>query len=349
MIIGIDYRLAASSHRGMGRYCREIVEKLFIMDTKNQYVLYIDDKCDKPLPHNFRFHKLPTSNFIIGEQIIMPFFIIKDKIDVLWSPSNTFPLITPRHIKLVTTIHDLIFMYKLPKGQNFIQRVGALYRRYVLKLGHKRIDSCITVSEFSASEIKRIFNITDVTITYNCIEAFYKKTKDIKQDKKENFYFTLSADAPSKNLKFLLEAFRNKLSGEKLIIAGVKDTSPLRELYSSQDITFLNDGISDDELIKLYMSCKAFIYVSLQEGFGIPPLEALSCGSKVICSYATSLREVVGECGILIDPKNEDSLLKAISDIDNFDITQEKIDLHLSQFIDWSVPASIVLKTLTSK
>ncbi|MEG2759103.1 MAG: hypothetical protein RR908_04445, partial [Rikenellaceae bacterium] len=84
MIIGIDYRLAASSHRGMGRYCREIVEKLFIMDTKNQYVLYIDDKCDKPLPHNFRFHKLPTSNFIIGEQIIMPFFIIKDKIDVLW-------------------------------------------------------------------------------------------------------------------------------------------------------------------------------------------------------------------------------------------------------------------------
>lgn len=346
MNIGIDYRLAASSHRGMGRYCREITEKLFEMDSENNYVLYTDTDCDKPLPPNFRWHKLPTANFILGEQLFLPRAIAQDKIDVMWSPSNTFPLFMPRGVKLVVTIHDLIFMYKLPKGQNFVQRIGALYRRWVLKLGYKRIDKCITVSEFSASELTRIFNIKDAIITYNCIEAFYKKTRERKSEKKEDFYFTLSADAPSKNLKFLLDAFKNRLPDQKLIIGGVKNNSPLREQYQNGNILFLSDGISDDLLIDHYMKCRAFVYVSLQEGFGIPPLEALSCGAKVISSYETSLREVVNDCGILINPRVEDELIEAIDKIDTFDVPQAVIDRHLAQFTDWRVPAKIVLKHL---
>lgn len=349
MNIGIDYRLAAASHRGMGRYCREIVEKLFDMDKENKYVLYTDTDCDKPLPPNFRWHKIPTANFILGEQVFLPLAISNDKIDVLWSPSNTFPLFMPRSVKLVVTIHDLIFMYKLPKGQNIIQRIGALYRRWVLKLGYKRIDTCITVSEFSASEIRRIFNIKDVRITYNCIEAFYKKTRDCLTSEKADFYFTLSADAPSKNLPFLLNAFKNKLPNDKLVIGGVKNNSPLREQYQSEQIIFLNDGVPDELLIEHYLKCKAFVYVSLQEGFGIPPLEALSCGAKVISSYETSLREVVGECGILINPRREDELLEAIEKIADFEVPQTTIDNHLAQFTDWSIPATIILKNITSK
>lgn len=349
MNIGIDYRLAAASHRGMGRYCREIVEKLFDMDKENKYVLYTDTDCDKPLPPNFRWHKIPTANFILGEQVFLPLAISNDRIDVLWSPSNTFPLFMPRGVKLVVTIHDLIFMYKLPKGQNIIQRIGALYRRWVLKLGYKRIDTCITVSEFSASEIRRIFNIKDVRITYNCIEAFYKKTRDCLTSEKADFYFTLSADAPSKNLPFLLNAFKNKLPNNKLVIGGVKNNSPLREQYQSGQIIFLNDGVPDELLIEHYLKCKAFVYVSLQEGFGIPPLEALSCGAKVISSYETSLREVVGECGILINPRREDELLEAIEKIADFEVPQTTIDNHLAQFTDWSIPAAIVLKNIISK
>lgn len=349
MNIGIDYRLAASSHRGMGRYCREITEKLIETDRENRYVLYTDTDCDKPLPPNFRWHKIPTTNFILGEQLCLPLAIAKDKIDVLWSPSNTFPLFLPRRTKLVVTIHDLIFMYKLPKGQNIVQRIGALYRRWVLNLGHKRIDTCITVSEFSASELKRIFGIENAVITYNCIEAFYKKTRGRTTADKEDFYFTLSADAPSKNLPFLLNAFKNRLPDRKLVIGGVKNNSPLRNEYQNGNILFLKDGVPDETLIEHYTKCKAFVYVSLQEGFGIPPLEALSCGAKVISSYETSLREVVGACGILINPRNENELIEAIEKINAFSVPQEAIDKHLAQFTDWSVPAAVVRKHLTNK
>lgn len=348
MIIGIDYRLAASSHRGMGRYCREIVDKLSALDSENQYILYIDTDCTKELPQNFRWHRLPTSNFILGEQFVLPIMMLRDKIDVMWSPSNTFPLFTPPGIKLVVTVHDLIFMYPLPKGQNFTQRIGALYRRCVMTLGRWRADRFVTVSHFSASELERIFKIRNTTITYNCIESFYKKATAHTTDRvRQDYYFTLSADAPSKNLPFLLATFTDKLTDKKLVVGGIKDDSPLRAEYNSPNITFLKNGISDSQLLDYYMSCRAFIYVSLQEGFGIPPLEALACGAKLICSNATSLPEVVGGHGILIDPRQVSDLMSAINDIDNFKVDPQSLNSHLEQFIDWTSPARIIHNILT--
>ncbi|MEG1648959.1 MAG: glycosyltransferase family 1 protein [Rikenellaceae bacterium] len=343
MIIGIDYRLAASSHRGMGRYCREIVDKLFKIDSINKYILYIDTDCDKKLPENFRWHKLPTTNYILGEQLALPLMMRRDKIDVMWSTSNTFPIFISSKIKLVVTVHDLIFMYALPKGQNFTQRIGALYRRWVMKLSHRRVDKYITVSHFSAHELARIFHISDSVITYNCIESFFKKAATHKPTRfADKFYFTLSADAPSKNMNFLLDAFKYKLPDKKLIVAGIKDKSPLRNEYTTSNITFLKDGVSDSTLLDHFMMCEAFIYVSLQEGFGIPPLEALACGAKVICSNATSLPEVIGENGILINPKDEKSLINAIDQIKSFKISPDDLDSHLQQFTDWKIPAQIV-------
>lgn len=347
MIIGIDYRLAASSHRGMGRYCREIVDKLFLIDSVNQYILYIDTDCDKLLPANFSWHKIPTTNYVLGEQVFLPIAMLKDKLDVMWSTSNTFPLLAPSSIKLVTTVHDLIFMYKFPKGQSFTQRVGALYRRWIMLLGKNRVDRYITVSNFSASELNRIFKIKESVITYNCIESFYKKSQTHKPPIcNEEYYFTLSADAPSKNMNFLLDAFKNKLPEKKLIVGGIKNRSQLRDRYNVPNIVFLEDGVSDIVLIDHYMNCKAFIFVSLQEGFGIPPLEALSCGAKVICSNATSLPEVIGEHGLLINPKNEDDLIDKIERIDDFEINKESLNLHLKQFVDWTTPAQTVLNVL---
>ncbi|MEG1955960.1 MAG: glycosyltransferase, partial [Mucinivorans sp.] len=193
MVVGIDYRLAASSHRGMGRYAREIVRKLFALDTQNCYILYIDTPCQETLPSNFRWHCLPAAGYILGEQIYLSRAVRHDKVDVLWSTSNTFPLWLPRRVKLIVTIHDLIFMYPLPRGQNFVQRIGALYRRVVVRCGIKRVDKVVTVSQFSADELKRIFKIDKATITYNCIESFYnlsRNTGKVIVDYK--FYFTLS-------------------------------------------------------------------------------------------------------------------------------------------------------------
>ncbi|MEG0795808.1 MAG: glycosyltransferase family 1 protein [Odoribacter sp.] len=349
MVIGIDYRLAASSCRGMGRYSREIVKKLFDIDSLNQYILYIDTDCNECLPYNFRWHKLPTANYIVGEQIYLACAVRSDKLDVLWSTSNTFPLIIPNRVRLIVTIHDLIFMYSLPNHQNFTQRVGALYRRAVANLGIRRVDQVVTVSEFSAHEIKRILKIDNVVITYNCIESFYAAASN-KQcaPMTDKFYFTLSADAPSKNLNFLLNVFSNRLSTQKLVVGGIKERSKLREKYKFSNIVFLKEGIDDSELIGYYQHCEAFIYVSLFEGFGIPPLEALACGAKIICSNATSLPEVVNDNGLLIDPTNEKELIEAVKNISNFEIDNNKREKHLEKFINWQTSAFII-KSLWAK
>ncbi|MEG2755621.1 MAG: glycosyltransferase family 1 protein [Mucinivorans sp.] len=349
MVVGIDYRLAASSHRGMGRYAREIVRKLFALDTQNCYILYIDTPCQETLPSNFRWHCLPAAGYILGEQIYLSRAVKHDKVDVLWSTSNTFPLWLPRRVKLIVTIHDLIFMYPLPRGQNFVQRIGALYRRVVVKCGIKRVDKVVTVSQFSADELKRIFKIDKATITYNCIESFYnlsRNTEKVIVDNKNNN--TQSAEAPSKNIDFLLRSFAEKLPLKNLIVGGIKTDSPLREKYLPfKNILFLDNGISDSLLIGYYKGCQAFIYVSLMEGFGIPPLEALACGAKVICSNATSLPEVVGQQGLLIDPTNQSELLKAIEKIETFETEKSLTEQHLQKFVDWERPAKIIKNLIT--
>ncbi|MEG1956088.1 MAG: glycosyltransferase, partial [Mucinivorans sp.] len=157
-----------------------------------------------------------------------------------------------------------------------------------------------------------------------------------------------SADAPSKNIDFLLRSFAEKLPLKNLIVGGIKTDSPLREKYLPfKNILFLDNGISDSLLIGYYKGCQAFIYVSLMEGFGIPPLEALACGAKVICSNATSLPEVVGQQGLLIDPTNQSELLKAIEKIETFETEKSLTEQHLQKFVDWERPAKIIKNLIT--
>jgi hypothetical protein len=154
MIIGIDYRLAVSSNRGMGRYCREIVRQLLSIDMVNHYVLYVDMHITDKFPDNVTIKQIPTRNFILGEQLYLSRFAKKDRINVLWSPYNTFPLFLPRKIGLVVTIHDLIFWNRPIGKSNFTQKIGRIYRKYCLLLGKCRINNCFTVSEFSQKEFQ---------------------------------------------------------------------------------------------------------------------------------------------------------------------------------------------------
>lgn len=347
MIIGIDYRLAITSKRGMGRYCREIVAQLFVLDQVNKYILYVDRPIEVGnFPSNFQTEILDFKNYILSEQLSLHKQAKLDQLDILWCPYNTFPLFLTRRIKLIVTIHDLIFWNKPYGHESFVQKVGRIYRKLCISLGKKAINECLTVSQFSADQILKILAIKS-TVTYNCIGEFSKLADTVKINKRENFFFTLSGDAPNKNLSHILKMFETELLDQHLIIAGVSSKSILRNRERC-NIHFLPEGISDIELIKHYKTCKAFLFMSLKEGFGIPILEAAVCNAYIISSNTTSLPEIVGPCGVLINPLNKKELISSISNIDRIKIDKETIDGHISKFIHWEIPALQILNLFNS-
>lgn len=347
MKIVVDYRLAARSSRGMARYCREIVYKLMTLDHTNNYILYVDttEKFDLSLPANFTIRQIKHCNYIIGEQWLIPRLLRIDNPDIYWAPYNTFPLILPQKTVLVVTIHDLIFLKNIKGPINIKQRIGKIYRALVIRFGLSRINHVVSVSKYSADEIKKTLHIQDVTITYNCVDSFIEKAKHRESTitpPYKSYFFTLSGDAPSKNLPFVINLFKQNLPDETLVIAGIQTDSPIRK-DATEQIIFLPSGISDEELIAYYSNCKAFIFLSKYEGFGIPILEALSCNARVIASNTTSIPEVVGNCGILVDPNNCNQCIEAIKNIDTYTIDSNEIKRQIALFSSWDTPAATLL------
>lgn len=350
MRIGIDYTLATCSFRGMGRYIREIVHCLFSLDNEHEYFLYTHKPIPVSLPYNFKERHIPCSNVIISEQIFLPFFAHKDHLDVLWCPCNTFPITLSSKTKLLVTIHDLIFFYENAGKKTFTQKVGSMYRKGILKFFSRRIDACCTVSEYSRKEIDRVLNIKiPIHITYNCVDSFYHKVdllKEVINTPRDNYFFTVSGDTPSKNLNMVLHVFEEFFPSQRLIIAGVKQSSLLRNNRKS-NIVFLDEGISDEELIRHYLQCKCFLFMSLYEGFGIPVLEARVCGCNIIASNTTSIPEVLGGQGILSDP-TEVGLSQAIQAFLNEGIGHNIHKAPLKDYLYWSKSAKII-KDICSK
>ena len=348
MKIGIDYTMATATTRGMGRYVREVVRCLIEMDKENEYFLYSYFPIQESLPANFQERHLPSANVILVEQWYLPRMAKRDNLDVLWSPANTFPVGLSRKIKLVVTIHDLIFMQPVRGKISWKQVIGRLYRRGVVRYGHSRIDRCMSVSQYSAHEIEQQLNIPQVEVTYNCISSFIQRANRLQgypPNLPEKYFFTLSGDAPNKNLPYLIDVFTSELKGETLVIAGVPQHSALRARQSSK-IIFVDAGISDDVLIAYYQHCYAFLFLSLSEGFGIPLLEAMSCGAKIIASNATSIPEVLGPCGVLVSPTDRNQLLQAIHALNDWKIEDNIRLLQLQKFQDWHQSAQVVLSVL---
>lgn len=348
MKIGIDYRLANRSHRGMARYCHEIVRKLLEMDYENEYVLIVDSEPQEKFVSkcNYRYVEVGISNFIIGEQFSIPFILFKEKCDVFWSPYNTFPVFIPKDTKLLATVHDVIFLYPFEKGLSSYQRIGALYRRYILKYFHKKVARFFTVSQYSKNELLRLLPINvPIDVTYNCIDKFADKVADVSNKiniGNSNYFFTLSGDGPNKNLDTLLSLFEKDFRSEKLIVGGVGTNSKYRKRECT-NIHFLPCGISDDELIEVYLKCKCFLFFSKFEGFGIPLIEAAICGNPILASNTTSIPEILGNFGKMCSPEYKD--MKAL--ISDFLLNQNtsKIDYSplIKRFNNWEIPARKVL------
>lgn len=255
----------------------------------------------------------------------MSFAVIRDRIDLLFSPCFLVPLICPS--RSMITIHDLthvVFPEKHKAKHLFIYNT-------LLPHSIKSSNKIIAVSQNTKQDIIKIFNIPEekVTVIYESANDIFKPVKGSESISKikrkygipSKYILFVGTIEPRKNLIRLIEAFNlvktRKNINYKLVIVGKKGWmyedvfNSIKELGLENEIVF-TDYIPEKDLVYIYNGADIFVYPSLYEGFGLPPLEAMSCGVPVVTSNTSSLPEVVGKAAVLIDPYDVKQLSDAI-------------------------------------
>ncbi|AEK19266.1 glycosyl transferase group 1 [Methanococcus maripaludis X1] len=260
-------------------------------------------------------------------------------LDIIHNPDNSSLFINLKNKKIVT-IYD-IMAFKFPKVSDPVTRFR--YRILLYKT-LKSSDKIITISNHTKLDLMNYFKIPEdkIKVIYLAANQTYKKLgkneiNEIlkKYDLNNPFILYVGGLAPNKNIERLLESYniiKNKEISQKLILTGVKRHNSTSALKTIKKLNLQNDVIftgyvPDEDLPGLYNAADLFVYPSLYEGFGLPPLEAMQCGTPVITSNTSSLPEVVGDAGIMINPYDVDELANKMYEV----LTNEKLRKEMSK------------------
>src|SRR3989344_6065863 len=333
MTIGYDASRAFIRNRtGTENYSYQLLRALAEIDQKNTYKVYVRPgfSLEEKWPSNFQFSVL---NFqYLWTQIGLGLQTFKEKLDVLFVPAHTLPIIKKPGLKTVVTVHDLGAEY-LPKMHQFKQQ---LYLKYITKYQLTSATKLIAVSKATKEDLIKKVGIDPkrINVVY---EGFNTKLKPSNSDAEVSslkpFYLFVGTVQPRKNLGRLIKAFAIHLRGEvKLVIVGQKgwladDIYQLpKKLGIEERVKFLGH-VADEELAKLYSGAEALLFPSLFEGFGLPILEAQVCGCPVLTSNISSMPEVAGKGAILVDPHSVDDIVKGMERVQNAELRVKNIKL----------------------
>lgn len=308
MKIYIDARMINMS--GIGRYIRNIINNnKYIQDITTLSLKTDEIKYD--VNSDIKFN---SKIYGIKEQIKFPYIKIKNK-SILHVPHYNIPLLYKG--RLITTIHDIthiLFPEYLPN------KFALYYAKFMIKMALKKSDYILTVSQNTKKDLVKYFNADPqkIVVTYNGVEDTFKPKNskyyeylydryNISKDKKILLY--VGNKKPHKNLKNLIKAISLLKNKENYILIlsgkGFDGYDELEKMSKDMNLEnqIIHTGIvSDEELIDLYNLADLFVFPSLYEGFGIPVLEAMACGTPVICSNTSSLPEVVEDAAYMFDP-----------------------------------------------
>ncbi|MCZ6501153.1 MAG: glycosyltransferase family 1 protein, partial [Gammaproteobacteria bacterium] len=236
-----------------------------------------------------------------------------DAVDVFWSPRHHLPVLMPGKIKKLLTIHDLVWV----RHPGSMTRLGWLLEFLLMPISLLLADQIISVSEFTADEIRKVFRISAGKIETIPLAAYdypedHRYDSDVPSEiTKGDYFLFVGTPEPRKNLKRLLMAFNDLLSEvdgtPSLVIIGgngwgnVKTSELVEELGLQRNVILL-DHISDCALEQMYQHAMALVMPSLYEGFGLPILEAMSHGVPVITGNCSAMPEVAGDGALLVDP-----------------------------------------------
>lgn len=328
MRIGINTLVAVPGGiGGTQTYLQNLIENLAKIDKENEYFLFV-------APWNENLFKIKQKNFkklicnipskplflrVLYEQIILPILAWQNKIDVFHAPANVLPFIFLR--PLVLTIHDYC-AFTVPE---LIPSVLRYYWKITLKLSARRAHFIISVSQSAKEAIANYLNVSKkkIKVIYHGSEQLLLKTVPTQNKHNGDIPYILWVGKmyTHKNLVRLLHAY-NKLIKTKhikhqLVICGMKSwgytcfAKTVKELNLQHKIVF-KGYIPHSELKPIYTNASLFVFPSLIETFGLPILEAMSCGIPVITSNYGAMAEVAGDAALSVDPYNIDEIAEAM-------------------------------------
>jgi len=318
MRIGIDARLAYYSRAGIGQYILGLVEGLSKVDEEDEFILLQSRKDETILADRPNFFKksLWTPSHHRLEQLVLPFEITPLRLDILHSPDFIPPF--RRDCKSVITVHDLAFILY----PHFLTQESARYYGQIDR-AVQDADHIIADSLSTKRDIISFLGVpeTKITVIYAAANSMYRPIEDEHSLKAIHekygidrpFMLFVSTIEPRKNLPTLLRAYRQLLDHYKLevklVVAGQRGWF-CSEVFAVTDTLKLNDDVlflghaPMHDLVLLYNAARVHVHPSFYEGFGLPPLEAMICGTPTIVANVSSLPEVVGDAGLLLAPED---------------------------------------------
>ena len=353
----IDFRMHNAA--GIGTYIQNIIP--FLLNEFEVSLLGKQDGIKKyPWSPHVNIIECHSNIYTVKEQ--WELFKKVPACDIFWSPHYNIPLLPIRAKKRIVTIHD-VFHLAFYKNLSFRQKI---YAKIVIAQAIKRSDLVFTVSEFSKNEIKKYTKTKkNIEVIYNAVNlelfrvinnvSFLKKIKN-KYQLPDNFILFVGNVKPHKNLKSIILAIKN--TGINLVIVGQKEgfitgDPHLFELINNfhlKDKVFFTGYVENDELPVLYNLATTFVFPSIYEGFGIPPLEAQACGCPVVCSNKASLPEICGKDNVVYcDPLNVEELKKKIAQVWQNNKIQDdlkKRGLENIKRFSWKKSSQIIIKKI---
>ena len=340
MRIGIDYTAAVRQRAGIGRYTRNLIRALSEADVENEYILFVaggwgDGDGLGPWPANFRVRSVPVSDrwlHILWQRLRLPVPVqaVIGRIDLFHSPDFVLPPVG--RTSAVLTVHDLSFL-RVPDCfvPGFRQYLEGAVSRAVGRARHILADSESTrrdLIELMSVKLERI------TVLHPGVESRFQPIEDtevldrvrVHYNLPERFILGLSTLQPRKNFVGLVEGFAHlvrtrggepEIAGIQLVVAGGKGWM-YEDIFAAVSSAGLEDrvhfagSVDDDDLPAIYSLASVFAFPTWYEGFGLPVLEAMACGTPVVAANNSSLPEVVGQAGLLVDAADPDALAEAL-------------------------------------
>ncbi len=327
MRIGIDARLMYYQPAGISRYTWHLLHALADLNPNDEFLVFQHYKHRPPLisQPNFRRSTLYTPAHHRLEQWVLPLELLRHSLDLLHSTDFIPPLRSS--VPAVITVHDLAFLH----WPHFLTTDSAAYYGQIDR-AVKHAHHVIVPSESTKKDLIRQLGAPDdkVSVIYEAADPIFQPLpllstrREVQAEFKvpESYILFVGTIEPRKNVNGLLHAFRHlrdkyNVTNTGLVIAGghgwlYEETMETVDRLGLQESTFFLGRVPDDKLHKLYVGARCHVHAAHYEGFGLPPLEAMACGTPTVVSNISSLPEVVGDAALLVDPNNPEEIAVAI-------------------------------------
>jgi glycosyltransferase involved in cell wall biosynthesis len=342
MRIGIMLR-SLDEHGGIGVYTRYLTQELLDLDRENQYVLLYRNPA-----HIGRFARygnvveriVKAPNKALWDQVAIPYACWKEKLDLIFHPKFTVPLLAP--CKAVMVVHGADWF--IPEYARFYSRLDVAYIKTMLPLYCRRAAVVLSVSQLTTDHFNRILRLPPgkMRTVYFGPGKQFKRVNDpatlenvkLKYGLPDRFILTLSkyGGGGRKNIEGVFKSYE-MVHGKiphKLVVGG-KDCFRFRQDYKIPDDGYGSDvmfpgWIDQADLPAIYSLADLYLYPSNLEAFPIPITEAMACGTPIITSRANGLEEIAGSAAVLIDPDNPEEIAEAVRRV----LTTPELQAHLS-------------------